>query len=143
MTLAKRSTSALAPALVALTAGAGSASADAFSPQLTRFKAEDRIAAGKVARYDLREESTAFSYRIRAQRIEARVQRLDDGEWTTVGTAKASAPRPLDFWPVFKKMGVGTYRIVARAANGSGDERQESASKTIRFTFVGHIAHRD
>src|SRR5687768_16586436 len=81
MNLTKLITSALTAALLALTLGAGSASAGGFAPQLTKFKAEDRIATGKVARYDLKEESTALSYRIMAQYIEAKVQRLDDGEW--------------------------------------------------------------
>ena len=130
-------------ALLALAVGATPASAGGFAPQLTRFAAEDRIASGTVARYDLEEESTAFSYRIVAQRVEATVQKREGGEWTTIGSVKASAPRPLNFWPVFKRMGLGRYRVVARAVNGAGDEREESAAKRIRFTVVARIAHRD
>jgi hypothetical protein len=143
MNLTKLIISALTAALLALTVGAGSASAGGFAPQLTKFKAEDRLATGKVARYDLKEESTAFSYRIMAQYIEAKVQRLENGEWKTIGKVKATPPRPLNFWPVFKQMGVGTYRIVARACNGTGDGRRESAAKTIRFKVVTRIAHDD
>jgi hypothetical protein len=143
MNLTKLIISALTAALLALVVGAGSASADELAPQLTKFKAEDRIATGKVARYDLKEESTAFSYRTRAQYIEAKVQTLKNGKWKTIGKVKATPPRALNFWRVFKKMGVGRYRIVARACNGTGDERQESAAKTIRFKVVTRIAHDD
>ncbi len=143
MNLTKLVISALTAALLALTVGAGSASAGGVAPQLTTFKAEDRIATGKVARYDLKEESTAFSYGIKAQYIEAKVQRLTRGEWKSVGKVKATPPKPLNFWPIFKHMGVGTYRIVARACNGTGDERQESAAKTIWFKVVTKIAHDD
>jgi hypothetical protein len=143
MNLTKLVISVLTAALLTLAVGAGPASAGGVAPQLTKFKAEDRIATGKVARYDLKEESTAFSYRIMAQYIEAKVQRLKHGEWKSVGKVKATPPKSLNFWPVFKQMGVGTYRIVARACNGTGDERQEGAGKTIRFKVVARIAHDD
>lgn len=113
------------------------------APKLITFKSTGRIASGKVARYDLKEESTDFTYRIQAEYIQAKVQKLREGRWVTIGKAKAKPPRPLDFWPVFKKMGTGKYRIVARAYSGEGDELQASGSKSVRFTVVSHIPHSD
>jgi len=115
----------------------------ATEPKLTTFKPTGRIADGKVAKYDLREESTAFTYRIQADYIEAKVQKLRDGRWVSVGKARAAPPRPLDFWPVFKKLGTGKHRIVARAYSGTGDGRRASAAKTVRFKVVEHIPHSD
>jgi hypothetical protein len=114
------------------------------TPKLDSFRSEGRIASGVVAKYDLKEESTDFSYRIRAEYIEATVQKLRDGKWVKLGKAvRAKPPKPLDFWPVFKKMGTGKYRIVARAYNGSGETRQASKARYVRFKVVEHIPHSD
>ena len=132
---------ALAIIVVALLAPA--AAAQQFAPRLVKFQATDRIATGKVAAYDLREESTAFSYRIHGQYLPARVQQQRDGEWTEIGRVRGTPPRPLNFWPVFRKMGVGSFRIVAQAHVGTGEQRRSSSTMTIRFEVVRHIAHRD
>ena len=122
--------------------GAGSA-AGAPRPQLSEFEAQGRIASGKVARYDLREESTAFRYRIRAERVQVGVFRRRGGGWRRIGVVKARPPHPLNFWRVFRKMGVGRYRLVARAVNGSGRQLEKSRAKTIRFRVVDHVPHVD
>ncbi len=113
------------------------------APRLDSFRSDGRIASGKVVKYDLKEEATDFSYRIRAEYVEAKVQKLKDGRWVSLGKVRAKPPRPLDFWPVFKKMGTGKHRIVARACNGTGAERVCSKSRTVRFTVVKHIPHSD
>lgn len=129
---------------IATTAGlALAAEASAQAPRLTKFEAVGRIASGVVARYDLREESTAFQYRIRAQRIHVVVFRRVPGKWSRIGVVRATPPRPLNFWRVFRGMGNGRYRLVARAVSGRGDAREASAPRTIRFRVVRHIPHDD
>ena len=131
-------------AALAVAASLGlAAEAPAATPQLLKFTAEGRIASGAVARYDLREESTAFSYRIRAERIAVRVFKRDGAKWRRIGLVRSSPPRPLNFWRVFRRMGVGRYRLVARAVNGSGEDAEQSAARTIRFRVVTHIPHSD
>lgn len=112
-------------------------------PKLDQFRSGGRIASGKVAKYDLKEESTDFEYRIRAERIQVGVFKRSAGKWKRIGVVKSSPPRPLNFWRVFRKMGVGRYRLVARAVNGSGDELRQSSPKTIRFRVVSNIPHED
>ena len=131
---------------LAVTAGLGlaaQASAQEGSPRLIKFKSEGRIASGAVAKYDLKEESTSFSYRIRAQRVQVGVFKRVGADWKRIGVVKSSPPRPLNFWRVFRKMGVGRYRLVARAVNGSGSELKQSSPKTVRFRVVRHIPHVD
>ena len=130
---------------VAVVAGLGVAAqtAAAAAPKLVAFKSGGRIASGVVARYDLKEESTDFEYRIRAERIQVGVFKRVGDRWTRMGVVKAAPPRPLNFWRVFRRMGVGRYRLVARAANGSGESLETSAPKTIRFRVVAHIPHDD
>ena len=139
------SVSRLIVTLAALaTVGVAAPASAAAAPQLLRFKAEDRIASGAVAKYDLKEESTAFSYRIRgAERVKVAVFKRTPGAWKRIGVVRASPPRPLNFWRVFKTMGVGRYRLVARAVSGSGSTREQSAAKRIRFRVVAHIPHAD
>lgn len=119
--------------------GTGQAPGGGGAPVLERFRATGRIASGRVAGYDLREEAEDFEYRIRAERVEARVQRRASGTWVTLGTVKARPPAPLDFWPIFKNMGNGTYRILARAQTG----KSFSKPKIVRFEVVSHIPHSD
>ncbi|MDQ3741707.1 MAG: hypothetical protein M3389_12280 [Actinomycetota bacterium] len=132
-----------AAAILILSVTAGVAQAQDVAPKLLRFDATDRIATGKVARYDLREESTSFGYRVRAQRIQVAVFKRRAGEWVRIGSVKATPPRPLNFWPVFRRMSTGRYKLVARAVNGRGDDVQRSRAKTIRFRVVEHIPHDD
>lgn len=113
------------------------------APQLTTFKSTGRIASGKVAKYDLKEESTDFQYRIRAERIQVAVLKKAGTEWRRIGLVKSRPPKPLNFWPVFKSMGTGRYRLVARAVSGSGDSVQRSAPRRVRFRVVAHIPHDD
>lgn len=113
------------------------------APRLMKFESGGRIASGKVAKYDLREESTDFEYRIRAERIQVGVFRRSGGRWSRIGVVKSTPPRPLNFWRVFKRMGVGRYRLVARAVNGSGDELRQSSPRRIAFTVVAHVPHAD
>jgi hypothetical protein len=115
----------------------------AQQPRLLKFRATDRIATGKVARYDLREESRAFEYRIAAERVEVVTFKRDGKRWRRIGRVKATPPRPLNLWPVFRSMGNGTYRLTARAVNGSGDDREQSLPRNIRFRVVSHIPHAD
>ena len=122
---------------------AAQSSAAAAAPKLTKFQALGRIASGAVAKYDLKEESTAFQYRIRAQRVQVGVFKRGGGKWSRIGVVKASPPNPLNFWRVFKKIGVGRYRLVARAVNGAGEQLQQSAPRTVRFRVVRHIPHVD
>ncbi len=129
--------------LAALASLAFAAQASAAAPQLMTFKSGGRIASGKVAKYDLKEESTDFTYRIRAQRIEVVVFKRVPGKWSRIGVVKSAPPRPLNFWRVFKRMGVGRYRLVARAVSGSGESRERSRAKTVRFRVVAHIPHVD
>ncbi len=133
----------IAFAVIAVALLAPVAAAQQLAPQLVKFQATDRIATGKVAVYDLKEESTAFSYRIQGEYILARVQKQRDGEWADIGRVRGAPPRPLDFWPVFRKIGLGSFRIVARAHVGTGEERRSSSARTIRFEVVRHIDHRD
>lgn len=112
-------------------------------PVLESFRPMGRIAEGRVAGYDLREEAQSFEYRIRAERVEARVQRRTASGWVTLGTAKARPPRPLDFWPIFSRMGNGTYRVLARAQNGIGARARYSKPRIVRFEVVSHIPHTD
>ena len=126
---------------VALGLAAQAAAADA--PRLLKFQSGGRIASGAVAKYDLKEESTDFAYRIRAERIRVAVFKRVPGKWSRIGVVRSAPPRPLNFWRVFRKMGVGRYRLVARAVSGSGEERRQSAAKTIRFRVVAHIPHED
>ena len=129
--------------LAALASLVFAAQASAAAPQLITFKSGGRIASGAVARYDLKEESTDFEYRIRAERIQVGVFKRSAGKWKRIGVVKSAPPRPLNFWRVFRKMTVGRYRLVARAVNGAGDDLQQSRPKTIRFTVVSHIPHED
>lgn len=117
--------------------------AAAQAPQLIRFESGGRIASGVVAAYDLKEESTDFQYRIRAQRIEVVVFKRVPGKWRRIGMVKSSPPRPLNFWRLFRTMRPGRYRLVARAVNGAGENRERSAAKTVRFRVVRHIPHDD
>ena len=133
----------LIAAVVLAASLASAAQASAAAPRLDRFKALGRIATGTVARYDLREESTGFEYRIRAQRIQVGVFRRAGGKWSRIGVVKASPPRPLNFWRVFKRMGLGKYRLVARAMSGRGEALEQSAPRTIRFRVVAHVPHDD
>jgi hypothetical protein len=117
--------------------------AAADSPRLMKFESGGRIASGTVARYDLREESTDFEYRIRAERIKVGVFRRAGGKWSRVGVVRATPPRPLNFWRVFRKMRTGRYKLVARAVSGTGDQRSQSPPRTIRFRVVDHVPHAD
>jgi hypothetical protein len=135
--------SLLSVLVIATLALAAQASAASAAPQLQRFKAVGRIASGTVAKYDLKEESTAFEYRIRADRIQVGVFRRAAGRWSRMGVVKASPPRPLNFWRVFRRMGTGRYRLVARAVDGAGDDLEQSAPRTIRFRVVAHVPHDD
>ena len=130
---------------VAVVAGLGVAAqtAAAAAPKLVAFKSGGRIASGVVARYDLKEESTDFEYRIRAERIQVGVFKRAGGKWRRIGVVKTSPPRPLNFWRVFKKMGTGRYRLVARAVNGAGEQLEQSSPRTVRFRVVAHIPHDD
>jgi hypothetical protein len=130
-------------AVVASIAGAAHVAAAADAPRLIMFKSGGRIASGVVAKYDLRQESTDFEYRIRAQRSVVKVLKRSGDGWVTIGRTTARPPRPLRFWAVFRKMGVGRYRLVARAVSGSGAAVEQSKPKTIGFRVVAHIPHDD
>jgi hypothetical protein len=125
------------------TVGVAAQASAAAAPQLLHFKSGGRIASGVVAGYDLKEESTDFEYRIRAERIKVAVFKRSAGSWKRIGVVRATPPRPLNFWRVFKNMGVGRYRLVARAVSGTGENRRQSAAKRIRFRVVKHIPHDD
>jgi len=139
MSLSRLVVTLTAVATVGLAAQASAAAA----PELLHFKSGGRIASGVVAKYDLKEESTDFEYRIRAERIKVAVFKRTPGAWKRIGVVRASPPKPLNFWRVFKSMGTGRYRLVARAVSGSGENREQSSAKRIRFRVVTHIPHDD